>query len=126
MTDLFDREPDFTVTTEDLVATGDLVDLRDWRLSDPDASVWLDRDVTGDHNTQQLTHVSHALHAALAMYDRLAVLRFLADCATDTAEDGEPTGQYLETPKLRALGDRPVWFHRNGQDTWTALFPSDY
>jgi hypothetical protein len=144
MSDLFNREPDFTVTTDDLTASGDLVDLRDFEVT-----VWIDRDVTGDHNAQQVTHVSKALWSALnperwshgrdglfganlwAVFE--AMLRFLTECATDTAEEGEPSGQLLETPQLRGLGPartgpngRAVWFQRNGQDTWTAMFPSDY
>jgi hypothetical protein len=119
-------DPDFTVTTDDLTASGDLVDLRP-----DDIRVWLDRDVTGDHNTQQVTHASKALWDALRHYGAFepvfeALLRFIADCAFDTAEEGEPTGQHLATPTFRALDGRPVWFQRNGEDTWTAMFPLDY
>jgi hypothetical protein len=137
MSDLFNREPDFTVTTEDLTTSGDLVDLRSFEVT-----VWIDRDVTGDHNTQQVTHVSKALWDALNperwshgwnwpdLHDLWrvfeAMLRFLTECATDVADEGELGGQLLATPKLRAIGDRPVWFQRNGQDAWTAMLPSDY
>jgi hypothetical protein len=135
---LLNRPADVTVTSADLVASGELVD-----LPDPDVTVWLDRDQTGDHNVQRLRYVTPGVWDCLNAFVHPAargsrpgldviegLLAFVVACAEDAAEGLEPSGFLLATPPLRGLNDKPVWLQRaNEPDApvgeWAAMFPEE-
>jgi hypothetical protein len=50
---------------------------------------------------------------------------FLKDAA-DIAGESEPQGDLYATPRVKALGDRPVWLQRPKAGEWTAFFPENY
>jgi hypothetical protein len=136
MTDLFDLEPTYIHSDADAVYDGDLIDLQ----ANGVRVFW---------NGQPVTRMSAALWDALKPYNpggpaseqaaaMTTLLGFLLAGATDTAEEGEPQGEYYRTQRYPQLKDtlpalvragvartaRPVWLERNATG-WTAMFPSD-
>jgi hypothetical protein len=143
MTDLFKREPDFTVTSADLVASGDLID-----LTQMDVDVFYGQDEFDPAPVNRITHALYSRlydvyfgpalafdedeHIALVTSQRLdaslaALLSFLLVDVEDTSEEGEPAGVlYATTRTYPQLHNQPVWLQRNDVGGWTAMLPSDY
>lgn len=107
---------DFTVTSGDLVASGDLVRLQ--QLPEP-GFTFRGTPVNLGSRTLWRTLSPDARRAR----DRLGEL---LSQMVDTAEAGEPSEFLFITPPQEDLGNRPVWMRRNEQGGWTLMFPEDY
>jgi hypothetical protein len=128
MTDLFDREPDFTYTDDDAIADGELINVASYQWTADGRPVtrcsravwqWMGRSGCTCDIPEEARTVG-------------AMLRH----ARDTAEPGEPVGTLYEVT-LDPIVQGAFGLDRQGQDRFwlmaadasgplTLMFPSDY
>jgi hypothetical protein len=136
---LLNRPPDVSVTSADLLAAGELVDLEELGVH-----VFHGGD---EFDLAPVNLMTRALLTRLLEYTPeytpesnpegfagglAALLRFLVATAEDIADEdeGEPPSGIYKSDRYRQLSSREdiareVWFQRNDAGGWTAMFPDE-